>query len=62
MFQANVVLGGGGSKAEEGTKLYISNLDYTVSNEDLEVLTCRFSSQVIVHCISKACVTFLLRF
>ncbi|KAG2723711.1 hypothetical protein I3843_02G159900 [Carya illinoinensis] len=37
IFQQQLVLGGG-SNTEEGTKLYISNLDYDVSSEDLQVL------------------------
>lgn len=36
IFQQQMVLGGG-SNSEEGTKLYISNLDYDVSNDDLQV-------------------------
>lgn len=36
IFQQQLVLGGG-SNTEEGTKLYISNLDYDVSSEDLQV-------------------------
>lgn len=35
-FQAGV--GGRASAIETGTKLYISNLDYGVSNEDVKVL------------------------
>ncbi|XP_041000554.1 THO complex subunit 4B-like [Juglans microcarpa x Juglans regia] len=37
IFQHQMVLGGG-SNTDEGTKLYISNLDYDVSGEDLQVL------------------------
>ncbi|EXB58147.1 RNA and export factor-binding protein 2 [Morus notabilis] len=36
LIQEKVVLSGGGSKAQEGTKLYISNLNSDVSNDDLE--------------------------
>ncbi|XP_024020522.1 THO complex subunit 4B [Morus notabilis] len=38
LIQEKVVLSGGGSKAQEGTKLYISNLNSDVSNDDLEIL------------------------
>ncbi|KAE7996816.1 hypothetical protein FH972_001506 [Carpinus fangiana] len=37
IFQQQMMLGGG-SNTEEGTKLYISNLDYGVTNEDIQVL------------------------
>jgi hypothetical protein len=36
IFQQQMMLGGG-SNTEEGTKLYISNLDYGVTNEDIQV-------------------------
>lgn len=38
IFQQQMMLGGG-SNTEEGTKLYISNLDYGVTNEDVQVGT-----------------------
>ncbi|KAG6734763.1 hypothetical protein I3842_01G286000 [Carya illinoinensis] len=37
IFQQQMVLGAG-SNTEEGTKIYISNLDYGVSNDDIQVL------------------------
>lgn len=36
----------GGSQAEVGTKLYLSNLDYGVSNEDIKVLGCLYFYKV----------------
>lgn len=36
IFQQQMVLGRG-SNTEEATKLYISNLDYGVSNDDIQV-------------------------
>jgi len=38
IFQQPMMLGGG-SNTEEGTKLYISNLEYGVTNEDIQVGT-----------------------
>lgn len=32
----------GGTYTEEGTKLYLSNLDYDVSNSDIEVVLFSF--------------------
>lgn len=49
IFQQQMVLGGG-SNTEEGTKIYISNLDYGVSNDDIQVETLiDFVPQVFFH-------------
>ena len=39
---------GGASSLETGTKLYISNLDYGVSNEDIKVCLILFYSFISV--------------
>lgn len=37
MVQGKEMLAIGGVKADSGTKLYLSNLDYGVSDDDIEV-------------------------
>lgn len=51
--QGGVGVGGGGgaSSIETGTKLYISNLDYGVSNDDIKVLNFPFLNLVYVDSV-----------
>lgn len=42
--------GGRASSIETGTKLYISNLDYGVSNEDIKVIYLFFFFKFILKC------------
>lgn len=48
-MQMQEMLMPGGMDTESGTKLYISNLDYGVTNEDIKVVI--FFSKVFFNCL-----------